>query len=165
VYAIFCIDFSINAGKVPSYILVTHTHTIAVVQAVDRALLVDILPPTLQAAGNAWAGRMFGLGSVAGFFIGGVNLPRAIPWLGRTQLEVLSIVSSVLLLGLHGITAGAVEEKVLVTDGLVWVPTGRTVLVADGKQPGALRMAMCLCEYLGIYGIISLPYPERSARL
>ncbi|KAG8716671.1 hypothetical protein FRC09_015412 [Ceratobasidium sp. 395] len=91
----------------------------AYVQAVDRALLVDILPPSLQAAGNAWAGRMFGLGSVAGFFIGGVNLPRVIPWLGRTQLEVLSIVSSALLLGLHGVTAGSVEEKVLVTDGFV----------------------------------------------
>ncbi|QRV84507.1 MFS/sugar transport protein [Ceratobasidium sp. AG-Ba] len=100
VYAIFCIDFSINA-----------------VQAVDRALLVDILPPALQAAGNAWAGRMFGLGSVAGFFIGGVNLPRAVPWLGRTQLEVLTVVSSMLLLGFHGITAGSVEEKVLVQDG------------------------------------------------
>ncbi|QRW13130.1 MFS/sugar transport protein [Ceratobasidium sp. AG-Ba] len=70
VYAIFCIDFSINA-----------------VQAVDRALLVDILPPTLQAAGN---------------------------W---TQLEVLTVVSSMLLLGFHGITAGSVEEKVLVQDG------------------------------------------------
>ncbi|KAJ1300914.1 hypothetical protein OPQ81_003339 [Rhizoctonia solani] len=100
VYAIFCIDFSINA-----------------VQAVDRALLVDILPPSLQAAGNAWAGRMFGLGSVAGFFIGGINLPKVFPWLGRTQLEVLTVVSSVLLLALHGITAASVEEKVLVTDG------------------------------------------------
>ncbi|KAF8747498.1 hypothetical protein RHS02_00097, partial [Rhizoctonia solani] len=100
VYAIFCIDFSINA-----------------VQAVDRALLVDILPPALQAAGNAWAGRMFGLGSVAGFFIGGINLPSVFPWLGRTQLEVLSVISSVLLLSLHGITAASVEEKVLVTDG------------------------------------------------
>ncbi|KAF8604825.1 hypothetical protein BDV93DRAFT_471300 [Ceratobasidium sp. AG-I] len=100
IYAIFCIDFSINA-----------------VQAVDRALLVDILPPSLQAAGNAWAGRMFGLGSVAGFFIGGINLPKVLPWLGRTQLEVLSIVSSTLLLAFHGVTAGAVEEKVLVMDG------------------------------------------------
>lgn len=100
VYAIFCIDFSINA-----------------VQATDRALLVDILPPSLQAAGNAWAGRMFGLGSVAGFFIGGVNLPKILPWLGRTQLEVLCVVSSTLLLVFHGITAGAVEEKVLVMDG------------------------------------------------
>ncbi|KAL5639507.1 hypothetical protein ACGC1H_006221 [Rhizoctonia solani] len=100
IYAIFCIDFSINA-----------------VQAVDRALLVDILPPSQQAAGNAWAGRMFGLGSVAGFFIGGIHLPNVFPWLGRTQLEVLTVVSSVLLLALHGVTAVSVEEKVLVIDG------------------------------------------------
>ncbi|EUC63666.1 MFS transporter, sucrose transporter [Rhizoctonia solani AG-3 Rhs1AP] len=100
VYAIFCIDFSINA-----------------VQAVDRALLVDVLPPSQQAAGNAWAGRMFGLGSVAGFFIGGINLPNVFPWLGRTQLEVLTVVSSISLLALHGVTAISVEEKVLVVDG------------------------------------------------
>ncbi|CAE6500593.1 unnamed protein product [Rhizoctonia solani] len=110
VYAIFCIDFSINA-----------------VQAVDRALLVDILPPSQQAAGNAWAGRMFGLGSVAGFFIGGINLPNVFPWLGRTQLEVLTVVSSVLLLALHGVTAASVEEKVLVVDGQV-----RSSLFRDG---------------------------------
>jgi solute carrier family 45 protein 1/2/4 len=35
----------------------------------DRALLVDILPASEQEAGNAWAGRMFGLGSVMGFFV------------------------------------------------------------------------------------------------
>ncbi|KDN44339.1 hypothetical protein RSAG8_05603, partial [Rhizoctonia solani AG-8 WAC10335] len=114
VYAIFCIDFSINA-----------------VQAVDRALLVDILPPSHQAAGNAWAGRMFGLGSVAGFFIGGINLPNVFPWLGRTQLEVLTVVSSVLMLALHGVTAASVEEKVLVMDGSA---SGGNVLVRIFKD-------------------------------
>ena len=39
------------------------------VQAVDRALLVDTLPPSDQAAGNAWAARMLGVGSVVGFFL------------------------------------------------------------------------------------------------
>lgn len=39
------------------------------VQAVDRALLVDTLPPSDQAAGNAWAARMLGVGSVVGFFV------------------------------------------------------------------------------------------------
>ncbi|ELU42313.1 urg3 [Rhizoctonia solani AG-1 IA] len=117
VYAIFCIDFSINA-----------------VQAVDRALLVDILPPALQAAGNAWAGRMFGLGSVAGFFIGGINLPSVFPSLGRTQLEVLSVISSVLLLSLHGITAASVEEKVLVTDGALSNSCGFPVITKPSFQ-------------------------------
>lgn len=39
------------------------------VQAVDRALLVDILPRAEQAKGNAWAAVMLGIGSVAGFFL------------------------------------------------------------------------------------------------
>lgn len=39
------------------------------VQAVDRALIVDTLPTSEQAAGTAWAARMMGIGSVAGFFV------------------------------------------------------------------------------------------------
>ena len=52
VWAIYLIDFSINA-----------------VMSTDRALVVDTLPPSQQEDGSAWAGRMFGLGSVAGFFV------------------------------------------------------------------------------------------------
>ena len=52
VWAIYLIDFSINA-----------------VMSTDRALVVDTLPPTQQEEGSAWAGRMFGFGSVAGFFV------------------------------------------------------------------------------------------------
>jgi solute carrier family 45, member 1/2/4 len=37
------------------------------VQAVDRALLVDTIPSSKQASGNAWAARMVGIGSVIGF--------------------------------------------------------------------------------------------------
>ena len=38
-------------------------------QATNRALLVDTLPTAEQAGGNAWAARMLGIGSVAGFFV------------------------------------------------------------------------------------------------
>ncbi|KAF9474838.1 MFS general substrate transporter [Pholiota conissans] len=96
VLSIYLIDFSINA-----------------VQAVDRALLVDTLPPSDQAAGNAWAARMLAVGSVVGFFIGNVNLPLLLPFLGSTQLEVLSVVVSLLLLSGHSIMAALVKEKVL----------------------------------------------------
>jgi len=70
VLAIYLIDFSINAGQCISHMgskaaeLRLHT-----VQAVDRALLVDTIPPSDQAAGNAWAARMLGIGSVVGFFV------------------------------------------------------------------------------------------------
>ncbi|KAF8148425.1 major facilitator superfamily domain-containing protein [Crassisporium funariophilum] len=96
VLAIYLIDFSINA-----------------VQAVDRALLVDTLPSSSQASGNAWAARMLGVGSVVGFFVGGIDLPRLLPFLGKSQLQVLSVVVSVLLLGGHLIMAGLVKERVL----------------------------------------------------
>ena len=52
VLAVYGIDFSINA-----------------VMSTDRALVVDTLPPSQQEEGSAWAGRMFGVGSVAGFFV------------------------------------------------------------------------------------------------
>lgn len=52
VFSIYLIDFSINA-----------------VMSTDRALIVDTLPPQQQEAGNAWAGRMSGIGGVAGFFV------------------------------------------------------------------------------------------------
>jgi len=56
---------------------------------------------------------MFGLGSVIGFFVGNIDLPRALPWLGRTQLEVVSVVACVVLIGTHAGTSFGVEERVL----------------------------------------------------
>ena len=38
---------------------------------VDRALLVDTIPSSEQALGNAWAARMLGMGNVIGFFMWG----------------------------------------------------------------------------------------------
>lgn len=95
VFAIYVMDFSINA-----------------VQAVDRALVVDVLPTGLQAAGNAWAATMLGAGSVAGFFVGNIDLPHLFPWLGGTQLEVLVILTSFFLLSTHAVTAWCVKEEV-----------------------------------------------------
>ncbi|CAK5282405.1 unnamed protein product [Mycena citricolor] len=80
VVAIFLIDFSINA-----------------VQAVDRALVVDTLPPSQQAAGNACAALMLGLGAVV-----------------ESELQALSGLVSMILLGFHLVTAILVKERVLV---------------------------------------------------
>ena len=52
VWGIYLIDFSINA-----------------VMSTDRALVVDSLPSKEQEEGSAWAGRMNGFGSLAGFFV------------------------------------------------------------------------------------------------
>jgi hypothetical protein len=88
------------------------------VQAMDRALLVDTLPSSAQASGNAWAARMLGVGSVVGFFVGNINLPSILPFLGKSQLQVLSVVVSLLLLGGHLVTAGLVKERVLLKNNI-----------------------------------------------
>ncbi|TDL20701.1 MFS general substrate transporter [Rickenella mellea] len=98
IWAIYCIDFAIN-----------------VVQAVDRALLVDTLPTTRQATGNAWAARMLGIGSVVGFFIGNVDLTGTFAFFGNTELQILAVLGSLLLIAAHGMTAWCVKEKVLVS--------------------------------------------------
>lgn len=92
------------------------TQSINAVQAADRALVVDTLPPSQQEKGNAWAGRMFGTGSLAGFFVGNINLVSILPFLGTTQLQVLSFLTSVLLMATHGLTAYSVKERVLLRD-------------------------------------------------
>jgi hypothetical protein len=52
-----------------SYIFLLGELTGLLAQAVDRALLVDTLPGSEQAKGNAWAAIMLGIGSVGGFFL------------------------------------------------------------------------------------------------
>ncbi|KAG6906712.1 hypothetical protein DXG01_012453 [Tephrocybe rancida] len=96
VLSIYLIDFSINA-----------------VMAMDRALVVDTLPPAAQASGNAWAARMLGIGAVIGFFVGTIPLPTMFPFLGTTELEVLSVIVSILLLAGHTTMAILVKERVL----------------------------------------------------
>ncbi|KAJ7216334.1 hypothetical protein GGX14DRAFT_604390 [Mycena pura] len=97
ILSIYLVDFSVN-----------------VVQSVDRALLVDTLPTAMQASGNAWAARMLGVGGIFGFFVGNLDLPSFLPFLGSSELQVLSVIVSVLLLAGHFTTAAMVNEKVLV---------------------------------------------------
>ncbi|KAH8112394.1 MFS general substrate transporter [Phellopilus nigrolimitatus] len=98
VIALYGIDFSVNA-----------------VQAVDRALIVDTVPFSLQPDGNAWAARMLGIGSVIGFFIGNLNLHEILSIFGNSQLEVLSVLAAFLLLSTQSTTAACVKEKVIIS--------------------------------------------------
>lgn len=131
VLAIYLIDFSINAGMLikTSYQL----SDASIVQAVDRALLIDTLPSAAQPAGNAWAARMLGVGSVIGFFVcvfrtsfsaqrltkvnrGNIELPTLLPFLGKSQLEVLSVIVSLLLFAGHAVMVVLVKERILLKD-------------------------------------------------
>ena len=134
IIAIYLIDFSINAGEYSqsNFRGIDILRDIAV-QAVDRALLVDTIPSSEQASGNAWAARMLGIGSVLGFFLwvffvyflsliypsstsGYIKLPHSLPFLGNSQLQVLSVIASLILLAGHLSMAVLVKERVLVQD-------------------------------------------------
>lgn len=71
--------------------------SISVIQASARAFIVDNVPTSQQQVANAWAARMIGIGNIAGFILGSVNLPRLFPWLGNTQFKVLSSCASLAL--------------------------------------------------------------------
>ncbi|KAF8128960.1 major facilitator superfamily domain-containing protein [Boletus edulis] len=101
ILSIYCIDFSINA-----------------VQALDRALLVDTLPTSKQPAGNAWAACMLAVGSVAGFFVGNLDLPRFLPFFGSEQLEVLSVIAALLLFSTQAWVCFHVKERVLLSSSI-----------------------------------------------
>ncbi|KAG6329987.1 hypothetical protein ID866_9101, partial [Astraeus odoratus] len=96
VLAIYCMDFAVNA-----------------VQALDRALLVDMLSTSEQPSGNAWAACMLAIGSVIGFYIGNIDLPAVLPVLGHVQLEVVAVIASLLLFGSQLWTIWRVKEHVL----------------------------------------------------
>ncbi|CCO27340.1 General alpha-glucoside permease [Rhizoctonia solani AG-1 IB] len=81
------------------------------IMSADRALIVDMLPPHEQNSGNAWASRTSGLGQVLGFFIGNLDLPYMFGS-NSSQIGLLSVISGILLLGTHVITAIFVQEAV-----------------------------------------------------
>lgn len=47
---------------------------------------------------------------------GNLDLPPMLPWLGKTQLQILSFVTSAILMVAHGFTSWAVTERVLLRD-------------------------------------------------
>lgn len=82
----------------------------------DRSLLVDVVPPSLQAAANAWASRMFGFGAVLGYWIGGLDLVYLTGgFFGGEQLKVLTLFTSFFLCFCHAITVTFVNERVLIS--------------------------------------------------
>lgn len=99
VLSVFLTDFSINT-----------------VQACCRALIVDVLPTSLQQQGNGWAARQTAVGHLIGYFLGFLDLVSMFGGLiGDTQLKCLCIISSLALLVTVGITSALTTEQTLVT--------------------------------------------------
>jgi hypothetical protein len=51
---------------------------------------------------------------------GGINMPSLLPFLGHTELEGLSIVGSIILIGTHLTTVTSVKERILLASGCAW---------------------------------------------
>jgi hypothetical protein len=48
---------------------------------------------------------------------GGIDMPSLLPFLGHTELEILSVIGSITLIGSHLITITAVKERILLASG------------------------------------------------
>ncbi|SNX82668.1 related to general alpha-glucoside permease [Melanopsichium pennsylvanicum] len=97
ILSVYLVDFSVNA-----------------VTALDRALMVDVATTEDQAEANAWAARLCGVGSVLSFLIGNLDLPSLAPrWLGTTQIQIISVLVTAILLSTHALVLLRVQEQVL----------------------------------------------------
>ncbi|PWN47532.1 MFS general substrate transporter [Violaceomyces palustris] len=98
ILSVYAIDFSVNA-----------------VTALNRALMVDVAAQSEQAEANAWAARLSGLGSVLSFLVGNWDLPALFPSsYSASQLQILSVLTVLTLLGTNLAVALCVREKVLI---------------------------------------------------
>ncbi|ODQ63719.1 hypothetical protein NADFUDRAFT_84326 [Nadsonia fulvescens var. elongata DSM 6958] len=71
--------------------------SISVIQGAGRAFIVDNVPTYQQQVANAWAARSTGFGNIAGFILGSINLPRDLPFLGKTPFKALCACASIAL--------------------------------------------------------------------
>ena len=70
---------------------------------------------------------------------GGINMPSLLPFLGSTELEVLSVIGVITLVGTHLATVASVKERILLTSGYAQAlqPTPRKLIhtiVSDKRR-------------------------------
>ncbi|KAF7731757.1 hypothetical protein EC973_008271 [Apophysomyces ossiformis] len=99
VLSFYVLDFTLNA-----------------VQAICRALILDIPPLWQQDIANAWSARMSNCAMVVGYFVGFVDLVKYLPWLGDSQMKVFCIVGITVFCITLAITCFFITEKKLERD-------------------------------------------------
>jgi solute carrier family 45 protein 1/2/4 len=85
--------------------------TLNAVQAICRALILDIPPLWQQEYANAWSARMSNSAMVIGYFVGFMDLVKYFPWMGDSQIKVFCIVAMVVFIITLAITCFAVKEE------------------------------------------------------
>ncbi|KAI9032668.1 major facilitator superfamily domain-containing protein [Phycomyces nitens] len=87
--------------------------TLNAVQAICRALILDIPPLWQQDYANAWSARMSNLAMVIGYFVGFLDLVKYCPWLGDSQIKAFCVVAIVVFLSTLAVTCVTTDEKKL----------------------------------------------------
>ncbi|KAL9539383.1 hypothetical protein MBANPS3_010290 [Mucor bainieri] len=85
--------------------------TLNAVQAICRALILDVPPLWQQEYANAWSARMSNCAMVVGYFVGFMDLVKYFPWMGDSQIKVFCIVAMAVFVVTLAITCVAVKEK------------------------------------------------------
>jgi solute carrier family 45 protein 1/2/4 len=112
----YALDFSINA-----------------VQAAARSLIVDYLSCAEQPRGHSYASAMISIGNVVGYSVGAVNLVKWLPFLGNTQMKVLTSIATIAMLLGCFITCFFIDEKPL-------------CYKVTSKRPSLFRIVQCLVD-------------------
>jgi solute carrier family 45 protein 1/2/4 len=86
--------------------------TLNAVQAICRALILDIPPLWQQDEANAWSARMSNASMVIGYFVGFVDLVKYLPFLGDSQVKVFCIVAIAVFCVTLFITCITVTERI-----------------------------------------------------
>ncbi|KAI8367525.1 major facilitator superfamily domain-containing protein [Radiomyces spectabilis] len=100
--------------------------TLNAVQAICRALILDIPPLWQQDYANAWSARMSNCAMVIGYFVGFLDLVKYFPWLGDTQIKIFCIMAILVFVITITITCIVTKEKKLdreEKDNLPWYHT------------------------------------------
>ena len=106
-------DFPAKVGSVVFAVLMIYVldFSINVVQAGIRAFVVDVAPANQQESANAWAARLSGLGNIAGYLLGYIDLPKYFWFLGNTQFKVLCSLASMSILVTVVVSCFTVKER------------------------------------------------------
>ncbi|KAJ5833308.1 hypothetical protein N7474_001619 [Penicillium riverlandense] len=106
--SIFGVDRASEGLKVVVIIAAT---ILMYLQAGIRAFIVDNCPAHQQELANAWASRLTGVGNIFGFIFGYIDLPKFVPFLGRTQFQVLCAIASFSLLVTLAVSCLYIQER------------------------------------------------------
>lgn len=77
-----------------------------------RSLLVDSIPSEQQSDANAWAARFALIGNIMGYGLSASNLAEHLPFIGKTQFQILCFVIAANLLLCVSITCYTVSERI-----------------------------------------------------